>query len=92
MRAIPGYLNLTASQRRLLLSVPVKDLHNVVIKAAGACWIGGEDIQANFGLGLEAGDIAAWNWQDFRADETGEFKLYGIASADTTISYLIWRR
>jgi len=92
MRAVPGVITLPANTCRLICSVPIKELHNIAVKAAGTCAIGGADVQTDTGLLMESGDISAWNWQDFRQDEAGNFALYGIAAVATTVSYLIWRR
>lgn len=92
MQAVPGVITIPASTSRLIFSIPIKQLHNVVLKAVGACSIGGADVQTDTGLPMDAGDVVSWNWQDFRQDETEEFKLYGIAAVETKISYLIWKR
>ena len=92
MQAVPGVITLPANTCRLIFSVPIKQLHNVVIKAAGTLNIGGADVQTDNGVPMENGDVAAYSWQDFRPDEDSELKLYGIAAVETTVTYLIMRR
>lgn len=93
MRAVQGKITLPANQAILVFSVPVIDLHNVVVKAGGSLSLGGKEISTGNGLGMENGDISAWSWQDFRSgDNTEILELYAVAAAETTLSFLIWRR
>ena len=92
MRSVHGKLTLLANTPIQIFSIPVSELHNVAVKAAGSLALGGSEIETTKGLGMENGDIAAWSWQDFRQDEKGNFTLFAVAPAQTTLSFLIWRR
>jgi len=92
MKPISGLIPLPAGPVRMIFSIPISQLHNVAIKAAGACYLGGSDIETSKGLGMENGDVVAWNWQDFRQDDKENLEIWGISAADVNVSYLIWRR
>ncbi|MDO9573465.1 MAG: hypothetical protein Q7I94_00615 [Candidatus Contubernalis sp.] len=92
LKSISGIVALPAGSARLMFKIPIAQLHNVAIKAAGTCYLGGADIETTKGLGMENGDVAAYNWQDFRQDEKGDFEMWGISAAGCNVSFLIWRR
>lgn len=92
MQAVSGKITVPASSSILVFSIPVRQLHNIAIKAGGALFLGGPGIETDRGLGMAAGDVAAWSWQDFRGDEKGDLELYATAAAETTLSFLVWKR
>lgn len=92
MHSIQGSTPLPANQFRLILAVPIVELHNVSITANGnGVYIGGNSIAIGQGIPMNLNDVLNFSWQDFRRDDPGKLELYGIASADTTVSYLCWR-
>ena len=92
MRAVSGNITVPASSRILVFSIPISELHNITVKAAGSLYLGGEEIETSKGLGMETGDVVSWNWQDFRTNETGNLSIYATATVQTSLTYLIWRR
>lgn len=92
MRAVQGLLTVPAGASILVLSVPLPELHNVAIKAGGALSLGGPEIESTKGLGMATGDIAAWNWQDFRKEDKSNLEIYATAAVETTLTYLLWRK
>ena len=92
MRTVSGYLDLPANVPRLVCSVPVEDMHNIAITANGSLYIGGPDIQTGTGMSMQLQDTLSFNWQDFRPGDRSNLDFYAVASADTSLTFLIWRR
>lgn len=93
VQSISGNIFLPANTLRMVLSVPIARLHNLAITANGNnVYIGGDSVQANLGIPINLNDVISFSWQDFRKEEEGDLKIYGVALVDTSVSFLLWRR
>jgi hypothetical protein len=93
VHSVQGNIPLTANTFRLIVRIPVAELHNVSITANGNnVYIGGNSIAVGQGLPMNLNDVLNFNWQDFRRDDPGDLEIYGVSTADTSISFLAWRR
>jgi hypothetical protein len=92
VQAVSGYLDLPANVPRLIVSVPVAELHNISLTSNGAVYIGGADVQTGTGINMQMQDTLSFSWQDFRPDDKSVISFYGVASADTSVNFLLWRR
>ena len=91
MQAVQGSITVPVG-KILVFSIPLRQLHNIAIKAAGNISLGGPEVEATSGLGMAAGDVAAWSWQDFRNNDSGNLEIYAAAAVETTLSFLVWKK
>ena len=73
--------------------MPIAALHNITVTSnSNGVYIGGNTVVTSAGIPMNQNDVINFSWQDFQKSETGNLDIYGIATADATVAFMIWRR